>query len=96
MTRGEFDLAKESVEDFKQLFEFYCLANNIKAEDDAQIARKKAVFVTMLGQATFAKLRDSANPREITDLTLTDIVGVLTAHYRPHTIEIAERYNFLY
>ena len=90
----EFDPAKESVEDFKQRFEFYCLANNIKAEDDTQIARKKAIFVTMLGQATFAKLRDLANPREITDLTLADIVGVLTAHYRPHTIEIAERYNF--
>ena len=26
----EFDLAKESIEDFQQRFEFYCLANNIK------------------------------------------------------------------
>jgi len=38
MARGsveEFDPAKESVEDFQQRFEFYCLANNIKAEDEA-------------------------------------------------------------
>ena len=90
----EFDPTKESIEDFQQCFEFYCLANNIKTEDEAQIARKKAVFVTMLGQATFAKLRDLANPRAITDLTLADIMDVLTAHYRPHTIEIAERYKF--
>ena len=48
----------------------------------------------MLGQVTFAKLRDLANSREIIDLTLADIVGVLTAHYRPHTTEIAEHYNF--
>ena len=48
----------------------------------------------MLGQATFAKLRHLANRRAITDLTLADIVDVLTAHYRSHTIEIAEHYKF--
>ena len=90
----EFDPAKESVEDFQQRFEFYCLANNIKSDDEAQIAWKKALFVTMLGQATFAKLRDLANPRAVADLSLDNIVEVLTAHYRPHTIEIAERYKF--
>jgi len=52
----EFDPAKEWVEDFQQCFEFYCLASNIKAYDKAQIARKKALFVTMLGQATFERL----------------------------------------
>ena len=57
----EFDPVKDSVEVFKQRFEFYCLVNNIKAEHYIQIARKKAVFVTMLGQTTFAKLRDLAN-----------------------------------
>jgi len=79
---------------FKQRFEFCCLANNIKADDEVQLARKKAVFITILGQETFAKLRDLANPREITELTLNDIVDVLTAHYHPHTIEIAECYKF--
>ena len=72
----------------------YHLANNIKVEDEAQIATKKAFFVTMLGQATFAKLRDLANSRAVTDLSLNDIVEVLTAHYHPHTIEIAERFRF--
>ena len=36
----EFDPAKESMEDFQQRFEFYCLANNIKADDEAQITSK--------------------------------------------------------
>jgi len=89
----EFDPAKESIEDFQQCLEFYCLANNIKTEDKAQIARKKTLFITMLGQ-TFAKLRDLANPRPVTDLSLDAIVEVLTTHYWPHTIEIAERYKF--
>ena len=29
----EFDTTKESIEDFRQRFEFYCLANNIKDGD---------------------------------------------------------------
>ena len=38
----EFDPAKELANDFQQCFEFYCLENNIKADDEAHIARKKA------------------------------------------------------
>ena len=89
----EFDPAKESMEDFQQRFEF-CLANNIKADDEAQITRKKALFVTMLEQATFAKLRDLANPHAVTELSLNATVELLTTHYCPHTIEIAERFKF--
>ena len=88
------------IEDFQQCFEFYCVANNIKTEDEAQIARKKALFATMLGQTTsaklrhFAKLRDLANPRLITDLLHDAIVKVLMTQYQPHTIEIAYSYKF--
>ena len=49
----------------------------------------------MLGQTTFAKLRELANPQPVTDLSLDVIVEVLTTHYPPHTIEIApEHYKF--
>ena len=43
----EFDTKKESVEDFYKHFEFFCVANNI-CGDNAD--RKKAVFLTLLGQ----------------------------------------------
>ena len=47
----EFDSAKKMIiEDFRLCFKFYCTANNIKAKDEAQQARKKAPFMTMLGQ----------------------------------------------
>ena len=68
-TLREFDATKESIEDFCHRLEFYCLANNIKDGDEAQQNQKKALFVTLVGQTTFAKLRDLASPREITDLT---------------------------
>jgi len=53
----EFDSSKETIEDFRQWFEFYCTANNIKSDDETQQARKKALFITILGQTTFVKLR---------------------------------------
>ena len=56
----EFDVNKESIEDFHQRFKFCCLVNNIKEGDEAQQNRKKALFITLVGQATFAKLRDLA------------------------------------
>ena len=90
----EFDSAKETIEDFRQHFEFYCTANNIKSGDEAQQDRKKALFITMLGQTAFVKLRDLASPNDIATLTLDQVVALLTAHYRPQTIEIAECYKF--
>ena len=90
----EFDSAKETIEDFHQRFEFYCQANNIKSEDEAQLAHKKALFITMLGQTAFVKLHDLASPNDISTLTLNQVVEILTAQYRPQTIEIAERYKF--
>ena len=90
----EIDAAKETFQDFHQRFEFYYQANNMKSEDEAQLARKKTLFITMLGQTAFVKLRDLASPSNISTLTLNQVVEILTAHYRPQTIEIAERYKF--
>ena len=93
-TLREFDTTKESIEDFCHRFEFYCLANNIKDDDEAQQNRKKVLFVTLVGQTTFAKLRDLASPREITDISLDDIMVLLQTHYWPQTVEIAECFKF--
>ena len=86
----EFDSSKESIEDFRKRFEFYCVANNI-CDDAAR--RKKALFLTLLGQATYAKLKDLASPTPVSDLTLDDIMRCLEGH-RPQTIEIAERFCY--
>ena len=74
-TLREFDSKKEVIEDFQQRFEFYCLANYIKDGDEAQRNRKKALFIMLVGQATFTKLRDLASPHEITDISLDNIIS---------------------
>ena len=52
---------------------------------------KKVLFVTLLGQATFAKLKDLANAWKIRDISLNEIVDLLIEHYCPKTIEIANK-----
>ena len=63
----EFDPKKESVEDFNEHFEFYCVANGIR---DDNAAKKKVMFITLLGQETFTKLKVLVSPTTMNDLTL--------------------------
>ena len=89
----EFEPEKESMEDFRERFDFYCVANKIKNEGE-DLRRKKALFVTLLGHRTFSKLKTLASPTPVADLTMEAIMELLLAHYRPQTIEIAERFKF--
>ena len=91
-TLREFYPTKESIEDFKERFEFYCTANNIRGEGE-HARQKRALFITLLGQETFAKLKVLTSPTPVSDITLDDIMEKLLGHYRPQTIEIAERFK---
>ena len=74
----EFDPLKESIEDFRERFDFYCLANNIRGEGDTA-SRKQALFFTLLGQSAFAKLKTPASLTSVSDLTLDQIMEHLTS-----------------
>jgi len=87
-----FDPTKESKEDFRERFAFYCVANKFRNDDD--LRRKKALFATLLGHSTFLKLKVLASPTPVSDLTMDAIMELLVVHYRPQTIEIAECFEF--
>ena len=89
----EFDPAKESVEDFRERFDFYCVANKFRNDSD-DLRRKKALFITLLAHNTFAKLKVLANPNPISDLKMEAIIGLLVVYYKSQTIEIAECFKF--
>ena len=89
----EFDPSKESIEDFRERFDFYCVANKISGEGDAA-RRKQALFLTLVGQSAFSKLKTLASPTRVSELTLDQIMEYLIGHYKPQTIEIAERFKF--
>ena len=48
----------------------------------------------LVGQATFAKLKDLASPHAIADISLDYIVELLKTHYCSQTVEIAECFKF--
>ena len=66
----------------------------LKAKANMLDVRKKALFITLLGQETFAKLKVLTSPTPVADLNLKAIMEYLLGHYRPQTIEIAERFKF--
>ena len=78
----EFDPTKESIEDFKGRFEFYCTANNICGEGE-HARQKRALFIPLLGQETFAKLKVLTSPMPVSDSTLDAIMEKLLEHYQP-------------
>ena len=46
---------KEAIEDFHERFQFYCVANNLRPGEGDN--RKKALFIILLGQGSFSKLK---------------------------------------
>ena len=48
----------------------------------------------LLGHSTFSKLKVLASPTSVSDLSMEAITELLVGHYKPHTIEIAERFKF--
>ena len=87
----EFDPKKEPVEDFDEHFEFYYVA---KGSHDDNAAKKKAMFITLLGQENFAKFKVLASPTTMNNLTLDATVPLLSQYFCLPTMEIAERFKF--
>ena len=84
-----FEPAEESFDNYLQRFEFYCSANDVRAE-----TKKKALFLTAVGQTAFGKIKDLINPVKLEEATFDVIKTKLREHYQPQVVEIAERYKF--
>ena len=88
---GEFRAGVESIDEYKERFELYCLAVPI---GDEHVARRKAIFLTSVGASTYSLLRTLVRPRQPQDLELDDIIQQLRNHYEPKKIVIAERFRY--
>lgn len=87
-TLEPFDPTVESVEDYKERFDFHCTALGIREE------RQKALFLTRIGREAFLKVKTLASPTPLADLDLAQIVTFMKQHYKRETVEIAERFKF--
>ncbi|XP_043224538.1 uncharacterized protein LOC122382800 isoform X3 [Amphibalanus amphitrite] len=84
-----FEPAEETFENYLQRFQFYCSANDVRAE-----SKQKALFLTVVGQAVFGKIKDLISPVTLEEATFELIKEKVKNHYQPQLVEIAERYKF--
>ena len=80
----QFNLKNEWIEDYKERFDFYCVARGVGE------GKQKVHFLTSIGQQTYAKLKKWIWPSTFFDLTLAQIVACLREHTTEETVEIAE------
>ena len=80
----------DSVEDYKERFLLYCVANDISTDGD----KGKTVFLTCIGATTYNLLKILVRPQKPQDLSLDELLEALQKHYQPRIVVIAERYRF--
>ena len=78
MERSMNSTHRKSIKDFHEWFEFYCVANNVRAAGGEATDRKKALFITLLGQGSFSKLKSLAYPTAVTDMSSDAISLAIT------------------
>lgn len=85
---GPFDENVEQWSSYSERFDYFVLANGI--------ANHKIVptFLAVMGPKTFNLLRDLLQPTKPGEKTYAEIVKVLSEHYSPKPLLIAERFRF--
>ena len=84
----EFNPESESLTTYVERVKLFIEANGI--ED----ARKVAVLLSVIGGKTYALLRNLLSPTDPKTKSFDEIVAVLTQHYEPKPLIIAERFHF--
>ena len=75
---GEFDPEKEDWPSYVEQLGHFFTANGIDEE-----ARKKAVFLSVIGPSAYKLTRSLVSPRKPGDLEYKDLVDTMTKHYNP-------------
>ena len=86
---GEFDPDKEEWSQYATRLRYFFVANGIKEE-----ATQKAIFLTLVGPATFKTLRSLVSPASVDDSTYPQLTGELEEYYNPKPSEIEQRFKF--
>ncbi|XP_039518223.1 uncharacterized protein K02A2.6-like [Pimephales promelas] len=85
---GQFDENVEQWISYTERFEYFLQANAIEGE------KIVPTFLSVMGAKTFTLLRSLVQPRKPGESTYAEIVAVLSAHFSPKPLVIAERFRF--
>ena len=84
----EFDGTSDWDQYVERLENFF-LANDIDVDE-----KQRAVFLSVVGPATYKILRNLITPAKPVEKTLAELIEVLSKHYKPRPSEIMERFKF--
>lgn len=73
---------------YLERFQYFVEANGIDAD------KKKAVFLSVVGDTTFSLIRDLVQPDKIENKTFDEIINLLKSHLIPQASVIVCRYQF--
>lgn len=85
----EFNLDKDSWKNYIERFDFCLLANAISSDD-----LKKANFVSVCGHTLYDLILSLISPKQIHDVTYSQIKILLSEHFNPKQNEIVQSYKF--
>lgn len=85
---GPFDESVEQWSAYTKRFDYFVLANKIKAEAIVPI------FLSVMGMKTFNRLWSLTQPQKPGNKSYQEIVGLLEDHYSPKPLIVAERFRF--
>ena len=84
----EFNVELEPITAYLERVELYFSANSI--EEDKRLA----ILLSVIGPKTYGVLRNLLAPGRPQEKGYSDVVQVLTRHFEPQRIVIAERFKF--
>lgn len=87
-TIGPFDENVEQWSSYAERFSYFVEANDI---EDAKVV---PTFLSVIGPKTFNLLRNLLQPVKPGSKTYKEIVDILTTHFSPKPLVIAERFRF--
>ena len=79
----EFDGSKDDWLQYVERLEYFFVANGVTTAE-----KKRAVFLTVVGAATYKTLRNLVSPAKPGEKSYSELVRVLSKHYKP-----AERFK---
>jgi len=85
----EFGGNNEDWPQYVERLEHFFAANSIEDE-----GKKRAVFLSVVGAATYKTLRNIVSPAKPGDKTYAALVEALSKHFNPKPSEIVERFKF--
>ena len=85
----EFDGAKEDWSQYEERLGHFFAANGVESAE-----KKRSIFLSVVGAATYKLLRSLVAPAKPGDKTYEELVKLLGAHFNPPPSEIVQRFKF--